>query len=106
MQHPKSSCPVYYFPSYGTLRLLHQKNTGHSQLWDFGTCSRRATLLSPAMQALVLDVQKAHFLGASHTSHPVQEMARLAIDGDLQAIILDDDERWTAPSGAFTTLRD
>lgn len=58
------------------------------------------------MQTLVLDVQKVHFLGASHTSHTVQEMARLAVDSDIQAIILGDDGRWTVQSGTFTTLRD
>jgi len=57
------------------------------------------------MQTLVLDVQKVHFLGASHTSHTVQKMARLAIDGDFQAIILGDDGGWAAQSGTFTTLR-
>ena len=76
-----------------------------TQLWDQGICPRRATPLSPAMQTLVLDVQKVHFLGASYTSHTVQEMARLAIDGNFQAIIFGDDGRWAAQPGTFTTLR-
>ena len=74
-------------------------------MWDRGACPRQVTLLSPTVQTLVLDVQKVHYLDASHTSHTVQEMARFSVDGDVQAVILGDDERWTVQSRTFTTLR-